>query len=42
MFDITKDTDRISPEMQIQVEDAVVKEISELIEAVKIKGIWLW
>ena len=35
MFDITKDAERISTDMQLKVEEAVVKEIGELIEAVK-------
>ena len=39
MFDITKDAEKISTDMQRKVEEAVVKEISQLIEAVKkIKG----
>lgn len=35
MFDITKDAEKISTEMQIEVEETVVKGISELIEAIK-------
>lgn len=38
MFDITKGVEKISMEMQMKIEETVVGEINELIEAVKLIG----